>query len=160
MIEVVSFLGGALVRLITGGIDLFQKKQENTHELALLEKQLQIETIRGQEKRAEIAAQGQADVDVEWSKALNVALASTNAPTGNWFIDGLNSSVRPILTYWWCLVLYTTSKGFIIYAAMQESTKPKEMANLVVTDFDTTIIGSIMGFWFTDRALRYVASRR
>jgi hypothetical protein len=34
-----------------------------------------------------------------------------------------------------------------------------EFARIIVTEFDATVIGSIFGFWFVDRALRGKAVR-
>ena len=154
MLELVSILGGVVARLCTWGTDYFTKKQENGHELELLDKQITLATVQSQQKQAEIQLQNEADVDKEWSQALNVALTSTNTATGNSFIDCLNALVRPTLTFWWCLVLYTISKGFLIYAAYQEHLAAKDMAGVVTNDFDRAVIGSIFGFWFCDRAIR------
>jgi len=154
MIELVSLLGGAIVRLCTWGSEYFTKKQENTHELELLTQQIALEKIRGQEKRDEIITQGQADVDVEWGKALNSSILAASTPTGNSFVDSLNAIIRPTLALWWCLVLYSVSKGFLIYAAVLEKLSAKEMAGVVTTDFDKAVIGSVVGFYFADRAIR------
>lgn len=157
MLEAIGLLGGVVTRLFSWGTEYFQKKQDNAHELAMVDKQIALANLQHTQKLEEISAQGNADVDVEWSKALSVALESPK--TGLPLIDGLNALVRPVMTFWWCLVLYTISKGFIIYAAVTSYASASQMAATIVSDFDIAVIGSILGFWFCDRALRKASGK-
>ena len=134
-----------------------QKKQDNEHELALLDKQIELSKVQHEEKLAEISAQSDAQIDVEWSKALSVALEPTKS--GLPFIDGLNAAVRPIMAFWWCLVLYSIAKAILIYVAVSTSTDLTTIAGTIITEFDRTVIGSILGFFFVDRQLRKAAGR-
>jgi hypothetical protein len=151
-LELLGLLGGAVTRLLSFWAEYKKQKQDNEHELALLDRQTALEEIKHKNKITEIGIQSDADIDVEWSKALSEALkpASSGVP----FVDGLNALVRPFMTFWWCLVLYSVSKGFIIYASLQEAMDAKQMASLVLTDFDFAVVGSILGYWFVDRGLR------
>ena len=151
-LELLGLLGGAITRLFGSFVEFKQKKQDNEHELALLDKQIELSKVQHEEKLAEISAQSDAQIDVEWSKALSVALESPKS--GVPLIDGLNALVRPVMTFWWCLVLYSIAKGFIIYASYTAHATAIQMSTVLVTDFDTTVIGSILGFWFVDRHLR------
>jgi hypothetical protein len=159
MIETVSFLGGILARLFTWGSDYLTKKQDLVHELKLLDKQIELETMRATQKRDELALQADLQVEVEWAKALNSSVAAVSAPSGNSYIDTINASVRPILTYWWCLVIYTVSKGFLLYAALQEEYTAETLAGVITTPFDQAVVGSMLGFWFADRTLRKLAGK-
>jgi hypothetical protein len=159
MIEILGILGGAVARLVTWGTDYYTKKQENSHELVLLETQLKLEASRTVYKQLEIALQSEANIDEQWAKALVSTASSSVATTGDRFIDRLNASVRPVIAYWWCLVLYSVSKGFLIYAAFQDKLPIREIANVVVSDFDMAVIGSIMGFFFLDRAIRKASGK-
>jgi hypothetical protein len=70
------------------------------------------------------------------------------------FLNGINVSVRPFLTYWWCIVLHTGNKVLLAYIAIAEKTPLAELSAIIYTDFDRGVVGSIIGFWFVDRALR------
>ena len=111
MTEIISLLGGALVRLCTWGSEYFSKKQENSHELVLLDKQIELAKVQGAQKLEELKVQGESELDITWGQALSAAMSSSNATTGNRYIDIANSLVRPFLNFWWCVVLYTGYKG-------------------------------------------------
>jgi hypothetical protein len=51
-------------------------------------------------------------------------------------------------------VLYTTHKAVLVAVGLQERLPVAQLAPLVLTDFDRSVVASIIGFWFTDRALR------
>jgi hypothetical protein len=156
-IELIGLLGGALTRLFTWYAEYSQKKQDNAHELAMVDKQVELAKVQHQQKLEEISIQSDADIDVEWAKTLSVALQPVK--TGTPLIDGLNALIRPLITFWWVIVLYSISKGFLIYAAVAEHIPAKILASVVTTEFDIAVIGSIIGFWFTDRQLRKYSNK-
>jgi len=82
------------------------------------------------------------------------AIKGQSTPTGVKWADALSATVRPVLTYWWCLLLYTACKGVTIWAAWQAHTPLAGLATILVTEFDTAVIGSVFSFWFVDRAIR------
>lgn len=152
MIELLSLLGGGLFRLFPSVLEFFSKKRDLEHELKLLDKQMELENLRWQFKSQEIAAMSEAATEAEWAKALPAA--QTQTITKVRWVDAINASVRPILTYWWCLVLYTGYKCINVYVAVNGGAGLLEIAGVLVTEFDQAVIGSIIGFWFLDRALR------
>lgn len=159
MIEIISILGGAVARLLTWGAEYYTKKQENTHELALLDKQLELQKAQSDLRIAELKEQRESAVEISWGEALNTALAATSRTTGNSWIDTLNGVVRPVLTLYWCIVLYTGYKLCLVYAAVKEAMGPKQLADVIATDFDRAVVGSIFGYWFADRSIRKFAGK-
>lgn len=154
MIELISLLGGGLLRLFPALLEFFNKGRDLKYELLRMDKEMELERLRGSLREQEIRAMGEVTVENNWSDALKDALRGQGKVTGDKWLDRINVSVRPILTYWWCLVLYTTYKGILIYVALIENTPLRDMADVIVTGFDYSVIGSIVGFWFVDRALR------
>ena len=165
MFEIISLVVGGIGRLLPEVLGYFKQGQENAHELALVDKQVELAKVQGEQKRAEIAAQGDQDRQTlgaqteantvgAWDNALIEAIKTATAPTGNKMIDALSASVRPILTYWWCLLLYTAHKVVLLFVAWQGHAALGDFAPLVLTEFDRAVVGSIIGFWFADRALR------
>jgi hypothetical protein len=154
MFELLSVLGGGLFRLLPSVLDFFHKKQELSHELDLLDKQMELAKLQGEQKIAEIQQQTDGDTERAWGAALSEAIKSQGTPTGVRWVDALSASVRPVVTYWWALVLYTAAKGIEIYVALSTAVPLLSLAPILLTDFDRAVIGSILGFWFCDRALR------
>lgn len=162
MFELLSLIGGGLMRLAPVFIGLLQNRQEHKHELDRIDRELALEKARGDNKEREIAAVSAQGVETGWAAALGAALAAEAAPkpsSGFSLLDWLSSSVRPILTYWWCIILYTTHKAVLILVGVQEKLKLSELAPIIMTDFDRGVVGSIIGFWFVDRALRTLGGR-
>lgn len=154
MIELLGMFFGGIFRLLPSLISIFEKKQENAHELALLEKNLALEKQRGENRQLEIEGMTNQAVETNWSLGLVESLKNQLQLTGDRWLDRLNVSVRPILTYWWCVVMYTAAKLVIIVSAFLDHVALKEFYPLLMTDFDRGVVGSIIGFWFVDRALR------
>lgn len=154
MLELISVLGGALIRFLPSLMSFFEKKQDNAHELALLEKNLALEKQRGLNRETEIAAMTNQAVEANWSTGLVEALKAQTQVTGDKWLDRLNVSVRPVLTYWWCIVMYTAGKMVLIYSAFDNNAPLLQFYSILLEDFDRGVVGSIVGFWFVDRALR------
>lgn len=161
MFEILGLLGGGLMRLAPTVIDLFKASGERKHELATLEKQVALEELRAKNSREEIAAASAGKVDVAWAEGLATAMANATPPplsdTGKWYLNVLNAmnvSVRPVLTYWWCIITYTSAKIVTVVVAVQAETDLVAFEKIILTEFDRAVVGSIIGFWFLDRALR------
>lgn len=165
MIELLSLIFGGVFRLLPSVMDWLHKGQDNAHELAMVDKQIELAKVQsaqkineiqaqGEDTRATIAAQADGAVEASWSQALIDAIKGQGGMTGIKWVDALNQSVRPVLTYWHCLLLYTASKVVTLTVALQAKTPLAQLAPILMTDFDHALVGSIMGFWFVDRALR------
>jgi hypothetical protein len=68
-----SLLGG-IFRLAPEVLKWLDKKDERAHELLMFGQQCQLETLRGQQKLAEIGAQREATVDAGVMNAFNSAI--------------------------------------------------------------------------------------
>ena len=163
MFELLSLIGGGIMRLAPVLLDLFKNRQDHRHELERVDREIALENARGQNKDREIAAVTAQQVDTSWANALSEALKGEAAPkvsSGHPLLDWLSQSVRPVLTYWWCIGLYTGHKVVLIVVGIQEKMRLAELAPILLTDFDRGVVGSIIGFWFVDRALRTFGGRQ
>lgn len=154
MLELLGLLGGGVFRIIPLVMDFFKQKQDMAHELRMLAANLEMEKQRGLNRDLEIQAMTAQAVDTRWADGLVEALRGQMQVTGDKWLDRLNVSVRPILTYWWTIFMYTGAKIVMIVVAWQADEKLANFAPLLLTDFDRGVVGSIIGFWFVDRALR------
>lgn len=154
MLTLLSMLGGGLFRLLPELLKLFSAKRDADHEYRMTQLQLEIDKARATQQIDLAHAQAAIAADTAEMAAMTGALVAQAQLTGVGWIDGLSSSVRPVLTYWWCLVLYTAYKVITLSLALQAGAGLAEIAPLLVTDFDRSVIGSIFAFWFVDRSLR------
>src|SRR5574341_1452779 len=128
MIEILSFIFGGLFRLAPKLMEMREKALDRQHEREMLT--LQMQAVQSQK-------------------------------TGNWLIDFLNGladamskSVRPVLTYWYCVAAYGLYKAATLYLILQSGASWANAASLLWTPNDHAVMFSIIGFWFVDRAIR------
>ncbi|MDP4300334.1 hypothetical protein [Leptothrix discophora] len=153
MLELISLMLGGLLRLAPEFLKRLQARDDHAHELEMTRLQLQIDQARATQQIDLVHAQGAVAADSGELAALAEALRLEGGKGGGWS-DRLSRSVRPVLTYWWCIVLYTLAKAVTIMLAWQSGAGMAGIAPLLVTEFDRAVIGSIMAFWFVDRSLR------
>lgn len=154
MLELLGLLGGGVFRIIPFIIDLFKQKKDADHEYRMTELQLKIDQQRATQQIDLAHAQAEIAANTADMQAMVAAIQAQATPTGIKWVDGLNASVRPILTYWWCIGIYTTHKVLLMYVAYNTHIAINEMAPILMNEFDRGVVGSIIGFWFVDRALR------
>jgi hypothetical protein len=159
MLALLSMLGGGLFRLIPFVVDFFKQRQDAEHEYRMTQLQLQIDQARASQQIDIAHAQAEIASNAGEMAAWAEAIKGEATRTGIGWVDAISATVRPVLTYWWCLVLYTTAKGFLVWAAIKANAPPAAFAAILVTEFDTAVIGSIFSFWFVDRALRKMQGR-
>lgn len=159
ILTILSPVLGGLGRLATGWLDYRNKKLDYEQELKLLEMNSKIEEMRANARIRELTQETEMHIETNWSAALEEAMASIGNQGNNSFIGALNNSVRPVLTYWWCLVLYSAYKILFIIHGLRTDSSLLSFSQVIFTEFDAAVTGSIFGFWFLDRALRKVSAK-
>ena len=143
-----GLLGGAF-RLVPELFKFLDAKNERAHELAMQDKQLEFAKLQGQNKIQEAQIQ-QETVDIG---ALRDVLVAQATPTGFKFIDAMNSSVRPFMTYL-LLCLYISVKYTIGYALYRSGADGLTIARTLYTPDDQALFWGIANFWFLDRVIK------
>jgi hypothetical protein len=154
MLELLGMIGGGVFRLLPEVLKAFNARRDADHEYRMTELQLRIDQARAGQALDLVHAQGAVASDAAELRAWAEAVKGQGAPTGVQWVDALSATVRPVLTYWWCLVLYTVHKAVLVGVGLGERLGLAQLAPVVLTDFDRSVVASIIGFWFTDRALR------
>lgn len=160
ILSLLGMLGGGFMRLLPELIAFFNKRTDNSHELAMLDKQFQLETTRSESRRAEqkeIATAHMAEITYQGDNqkvlmmldAQKSALQGQMQKIGVWWIDALNFLVRPITTYYF-LAFYGLVKLAMIIVAMRAA-DPWVSIIQCWTDEDKAILSGILGFWFLGR---------
>jgi hypothetical protein len=159
MLTLLSMLGGGLFRLIPFIVDLFKQKQDAEHEYRMTQLQLQIDQARASQQIDLAHAQAEIATGAGEMAAWAEAIKGEATKTGIGWIDALSASVRPILTYYWIVGLYGGAKAIQVLVAFQAHTPLAGYLPILTTEFDQQVIGSILSFWFVDRALRKMTGR-
>lgn len=144
-----SFLGGSVFRMIWGEVSAWHtKKQDHQFETERMRLQNELEDRAHQRMQESlrlqnelgiktIEAQAHAYVDQAEADAFTEAMKNAFKPTGVYWVDAWNGTIRPlaasIALALWCLKL--------------------NAQNFAMQDWDLSLAGVILGFFFANRAL-------
>jgi hypothetical protein len=146
---------GGIFRLAPEVLKYLDRKNEREHELAMFARQCELETLRGQQKLAEIGAQREAAVDVGVMDAFKAAIdqqAEMVKAAGGWSAS-LSASVRPVVTYW-IMALWSFIHLWFAWQAHRAGAPPEVVFKTMMTvDFCALVSGTI-NYWFLDRTLK------
>ena len=145
---------GGIFRMAPEVLKWLDKKNERSHELLMFSRQCELETLRGQQKLAEIGAQREAAVDVGVMDAFNNAItqqAEMVKAAGGW-VASLSASVRPLVTYWVLFVWSFIHVWFAWNAWLAGAPAVEVFKTMMTPDFSALLSGTI-NYWFLDRTL-------
>ncbi len=130
-------------------LKFLNKRQDNAHELAMLDKQIEAQRLLHTQKLEEINT----EADIKESVALYEA--SKIEPVGVKWADALlsvyNGTVRPTVTYAFA-GLYLWVKLVMIYTYIWIQKLPQiQVIQQVWTEFDNSVLMLVLGFWFGSR---------
>lgn len=160
MLELLSggVLGGVLggvFRLAPEVLKWLDKKNERAHELAMFDRQCQLEQQRGAQRLQEIGAQRDMAVDTAVLDALKGAIDQQTRmveATAKGWVASLSASVRPVVTYW-VLFLWSFIHAWFAFTAWANGAAPVEVFKTMMSaDFAALVAGTI-NYWFMDRTL-------
>lgn len=148
-----SLLGGAF-RLVPEVFKFFDRRDERKHELAMFDRQCELEKQRGQIKLQEIGAARDAAVDVGVMDAFKLAIEQqtemVKAAGGK--VAALSASVRPVMTYY-ILALYGVVKTATLILAIANGTPVLEVLAKCWTADDMALLCGVVNYWILDRTL-------
>lgn len=154
MLDLIAMLGGGVFRLLPFLVDFFKAKKDADHEFRMTELQLKIDQARATQAIDLAHAQSDIATSIGEMQAWAEAIKGQSTPTGIGWVDAVSTTVRPFLTYYWCIGLYGTAKTIQVVVAFQEHVLLKDFVPILITPFDQQVIGAILAFWFVDRSLR------
>lgn len=166
----ITLLGGGLgglLRFVPEIFKLFTEKKDRDHEYRMTQLQLDIDKARAAQAIDLVHAQGDMAMQAGETQAFIEAIKGQSQPTGVKWIDGLNQSVRPVITYWW-MSLFTVGKVLLfvaasieLYLALAAVKTLTEISPLLSAFVDKTwtiqdqaTLAMIFSFWFVDRSIR------
>lgn len=144
-----GLLGGAF-RLTPEILKWIDRKGERSHELAIKDKNLELEKLRSSTAISKVATTTDATLHTEAINTLNSAVTSQGTVTGVKWADALSSSVRPIITYWF-MALYCAAKTSIFVVSTQTGIEWTTAVQNTWTESDQALWAGVLNFWFLGR---------
>jgi hypothetical protein len=134
MIAILGSVLGFFSSSIPSIFKYFQDKADKAHELQLLQMQMEYSKLQGSQNLQEIELQSQVSADTALYKTYQ---------TGVTWVDALNGTVRPVLSY----------AFFLLYAVVKymEYTKSGSNFSELWTNNDSIIFSSVISFYFGSR---------
>lgn len=154
MFELASLIFGGVMGLVPSVLEYFNAKAKFAHERDMYALKLEGAKVESElrQQEAEVKALGDASA---------AATKPCYRPTGNRWVDGVlavveafNATVRPVLTYFYCVLLYGAYKVAMYFEMEQQGAPWTEAVRSLWTTVDYQIMLSIISFWFVDRSLR------
>ncbi|MDD5176255.1 MAG: hypothetical protein PHQ05_07540 [Sterolibacterium sp.] len=160
MIEtLLGTLFGGLFRMAPEVLKWLDRKDERSHELAMFDKQLEADKLKGDQALAQINAQADASIGAAEVQAIIEATKAQAVQTGIKWVDALNALVRPVLALQWLILLWpaVVVAGFAL--AVQAGINPLEALRAAFGVDEKAMAASIASFWLVDRSLRKMSGR-
>ena len=146
-----GLLGGAF-RLAPELLKWLDRASERRHELAMQDKALEFEQVRGAQRMAEIGASAEAAWNTGAIEALKEAVAAQGRPSGVKWVDALSSTVRPVVTYLFVL-MYGGVKVSTFVGSAQAGVGFGVALLATWTAADQALLSGILNYWFISRTL-------
>lgn len=150
ILSLLSMLGGGLLRLMPEIFGFLNKKTDNAHELAMLDRQFELEKTRASARQAVVEYQGGVEQTLALLDAQKSALLGQMQPLGIWWADALNFLVRPLATYY-VLLMYGLAKVAMFIVAREAGLTGWEAVLRIYDSEDRAILSGILAFWFVGR---------
>lgn len=141
---------GGLFRLAPEVLKWLDRKDERSHELSMLDREMAFAQIKAEQAMHTVDAQ----VDMSQFDAIGKALEGQEkmATAAGKFVAGISALVRPVVTYW-VVGLWTAVKVASMVLAYQTGGGWKEMLLTNWGEADMSILSMILVFWFVGRSI-------
>lgn len=148
-----TVFGGAF-RLAPEVIKVFDRKDERKHELALLDKNLEADRLKLEASQKLAETQAEERISASELQAMIEATRAQATQTGVKWVDALSSLMRPLITFWWVIVLYTAALAAQFLQMQAHDVATVDAILRLWGPDERAIVASIVAFWFVDRSLR------
>lgn len=145
---------GGVFRLMPEVLKWLDRKDERAHELAMFERQVDLELKRGRMKLDEIGAVRDMGNDAGIIDAFRAAIdqqAEMVKVAGRW-MAALSASVRPVLTYY-LLGCYGVVKVCLVWGAHASGVPLIQAIPAVYGNEDVAMLAGVVNYWMLDRSL-------
>jgi hypothetical protein len=160
MLTILGTLLGGLFRLAPELIKFLDRKEDRKHEQAMFDKNIAADTLRATANHKLEETRGANALNLSDMEALIEATKAQGRATGIPWVDAVTQTVRPFLTYWWAVVLYTAAMACEFYGLVWVSQQPAWSSMIQIFGPDEkAIAASMISFWFVDRVIMKARGR-
>jgi hypothetical protein len=145
---------GGVSRMVPEVLKFMDRKGDRAHEVTMFDKQLEADKQKSADQLAIIQAQHATEADTKELDAIVAALQGQGARSGVAWVDALNTMVRPVLTLYWCIGLYTAVLTARFILLLHAKTPAAEAILSLWGPNERDLVAAMVAFWFVDRALR------
>lgn len=153
-LTLIGTLLGGVFRIVPEMVSFFDKKNERAHELEMFDRQLEADKLKIAAAEKQAVLEADKALSAEEYQALIAATKAQAEPTGVKWVDALNTLMRPLITFWWVIVLYTAALVAQFLALQDQGIAGRDALLQLWGSPEKSIVASILSFWFVDRALR------
>lgn len=152
MLTLLGSLLGFVSSMVPDILKLFTVKADQAHELAVMDRQLEMQR-QGAVQRLE-------EINVQADIADSQALYRSAVPSGVPWVDALAGTVRPVITYAF-FILFAAVKGSGLYGLIVIEGVMLDTALAQVWDGETgALFAATMSYWFGARTLQKMRGGR
>ena len=148
-----TLLGGVF-RMAPEVLKWLDRKDERKHELAMLDKQIDADRLKLEAGQKLADTQAEERITLADLQAMIEATKAQAVQTGVKWVDALSSLMRPTITFWWVIVLYTGALVAQFLVLVQQGDSGVQAILHLWGPDERAIVASIVAFWFVDRSMR------
>lgn len=156
MLELIGLIFGGVSRLGQHWLELQDKQKERQHEATMYDKQIEMADRRAEQGMAMRQVDAAAESERGETAAIQAAIIAQaeEAKSAGGFVAQISAMVRPFLTFWHAVVIYTAVKVAMFMIGLQGGLPWQQVLISIYTDPDRALCFSMVSFWFADRSLR------
>lgn len=144
---------GGLFRLIPDWLNKKAKADELKHEREMLKLQFDLDVKRSELKLQEIREDNSGKISLAEIQTMTEAIKAQGQLTGVKWVDALNSSLRPVLTYWWVGFMYSGVVVSKIYLLISSGIPlPQALVQMWTSD-EMALVNMMATFFFVGRSI-------
>jgi hypothetical protein len=156
MFELIGLIFGGVSRLTQHWLELKDKDKERSHEAVMYDKQIALADKRFEHDASLRRMDAEStEATAEWAALATAVQAQADeaSKAGGW-VAQFSASIRPLLTFWHAVVVYTLVKVALFTLAFTNGISWESAIVQIYGDADRAMMMSMVSFWFMDRSLR------
>lgn len=150
---VISTLLGGAMRALPEWLGNKKAKQDNEHELNMLQLQIQLEQVKHKSQVETYQVQNDGALALAEMEALKSAIQAQGQMTGVKWIDGLNQLIRPLMALQWVIILYPTVVISRFWLMVEQNVPALEAVQAAWTENEMALVLAIAGFFLVNRSI-------
>lgn len=151
MLTLLGSIFGFVASFAPSVMSLLKDRQDKQHELEIMDRQLKLQALSGQQQLNEIQVQSDAQQNIS---AYNFA----NQPSKIAWVDAVTSLVRPVITYSFFALFGLVKLSTIFYFIFYRHNDVFNSILLIWDEPTSVMFATVLSFWFGGRQSQKILS--